>query len=59
MEVIELAAHSIVFTSSQPCELIGARAAAQLLKRMKDPSRHVKAVRLQAERKIRNSCGCG
>jgi LacI family transcriptional regulator len=43
---------------AQPCHAMGIRAIGQLLKRMKDVGRRSRTIRLAAELKIRNSCGC-
>jgi LacI family transcriptional regulator len=43
---------------AQPCEQIGARAINLLLKRLKDPNRKPRTIRLEPELRIRNSCGC-
>ena len=43
---------------AQPCQEIGVRAMKLLLKRIKEPERRPKTIRLEATLKIRNSCGC-
>lgn len=43
---------------AQPCEEMGVRAAGLLLKRIKDPGRKPRTIRLKPELRIRNSCGC-
>lgn len=43
---------------AQPCHEMGVHATGLLLKRMNDGDRRSRTVRLTAELKIRNSCGC-
>ena len=43
---------------AQPCQMMGVRAIGQLLKRMKEPGRRARTIRLEAKLTIRNSCGC-
>jgi LacI family transcriptional regulator len=43
---------------AQPCRAMGVRAVQLLAKRVKDGNRKGKLIRLTAELKLRNSCGC-
>jgi LacI family transcriptional regulator len=43
---------------AQPCRAMGIRAVRLLVKRVKDGNRKGKLIRLAAELKLRNSCGC-
>ncbi len=43
---------------AQPCQEIGIRAIGLLLKRIQEPERMAKTIRLEATLTIRDSCGC-